>query len=151
MPWGSSEKKNAYQRIYYQKTKERFREACQRRNKAMWKSGASLKWRFSTAVAQAKRRGIVWDLPKEFYEKLIVRPCDYCNEPLHISGSGLDRIDCTKGYSLGNVVPCCTRCNRIKGTWFTAEETRVAIQAVLAYRVFGRTEGNVVSVGASPN
>ena len=29
--------------------------------------------------------------------------------------SGVDRIDSSKGYTKDNVVPCCGKCNRMKG------------------------------------
>lgn len=38
---------------------------------------------------------------------------DYAPE-MEIRYSGLDRIDSEKGYILGNVVPCCWQCNKIK-------------------------------------
>lgn len=33
---------------------------------------------------------------------------------MEIRYSGLDRIDSTKGYVLGNLVPCCFQCNQVK-------------------------------------
>lgn len=40
--------------------------------------------------------------------------CHYCSGPLPRAGSGVDRIDSALGYVPGNVVPCCTKCNRAK-------------------------------------
>jgi hypothetical protein len=53
----------------------------------------------------------------------IVEPncCTYCFGPLPNYG-GLDRIDNSRGYEPGNVVPCCTDCNRIRGCALTHEE-----------------------------
>lgn len=45
--------------------------------------------------------------------------CEYCGAP-PVAGSygikcnGIDRIDASKGYIPGNVVPCCMRCNYMK-------------------------------------
>jgi hypothetical protein len=33
---------------------------------------------------------------------------------MEIRYSGIDRVDATKGYIHGNVVPCCWECNKIK-------------------------------------
>jgi len=40
--------------------------------------------------------------------------CFYCGDS--IETIGLDRIDNTKGYTMGNVVPCCEPCNKAKLT-----------------------------------
>lgn len=40
--------------------------------------------------------------------------CYYCHKPLQESGSGLDRIDSSKGYTINNVRPCCKICNSAK-------------------------------------
>lgn len=40
--------------------------------------------------------------------------CVYCGN--QIETIGLDRVDNTKGYILGNVLPCCTLCNLMKRT-----------------------------------
>ena len=43
--------------------------------------------------------------------------------------NGIDRLDNEKGYELGNVVSCCGRCNRAKGTMHV-DEFRKWIAAV---------------------
>ena len=40
------------------------------------------------------------------------KPCFYCGK--EISTIGIDRVDNTKGYSVDNLVPCCTDCNKAK-------------------------------------
>ncbi len=62
----------------------------------------------------AKKRGLEVLLTKEQYIQLTEYPCYYCGGPLPLQGGGVDRIDNVKGYTLGNVVPCCTICNRVK-------------------------------------
>lgn len=49
------------------------------------------------------------------------------DQSLEIRYSGLDRIDSSKGYVLGNVVPCCSECNGMKtdhelSGWFSLME-----------------------------
>ena len=76
--------------------------------------------------AQAKGRS--YELTREQFTALILRPCYYCgrektrrlgagpnpdrHEPVY--GTGIDRVDSSKGYSVDNVVPCCTDCNKAK-------------------------------------
>jgi hypothetical protein len=52
-------------------------------------------------------------------EKIITSNCYYCDIEPNTFGEddycGLDRVDNTGNYTLGNVVPACTRCNNIKG------------------------------------
>lgn len=41
--------------------------------------------------------------------------CNYCGDPvLNSTGSSLDRLDSSKGYTITNVVPCCKYCNIAK-------------------------------------
>jgi hypothetical protein len=38
----------------------------------------------------------------------------YCHYPPRGGFNGIDRVDNSKGYILGNCVPCCSWCNRAK-------------------------------------
>ena len=76
----------------------------------------------------AKIRGLDWNLEVQQVSDLISQPCYYCGaekgntlrtpnlrgKPEELVYSGIDRIDPAKGYFLGNVVPCCKRCNTAK-------------------------------------
>lgn len=75
----------------------------------------------------AKVRGYEFALSKDEFRDIITKPCIYCGESLtqekkkkDMNGSfkytGIDRYDNSKGYVHGNCVPCCKKCNRIKGT-----------------------------------
>jgi len=74
---------------------------------------------------QAKKKEVVFDLNFEEFLELTQRSCYYCGKepenfykPVASSGgfkySGIDRIDNTKGYTKGNCVSCCKRCNIFK-------------------------------------
>lgn len=52
-----------------------------------------------------------FDLTFEDMLKLKTEVCFYCAE----KSGGYDRMDNSKGHVRSNVVPCCFRCNRIKG------------------------------------
>ena len=63
----------------------------------------------------AKRRNIVVTI--SFDEFLLLRgedKCFYCYGQLPMLGSGLDRLDNSKGYVSGNCVPCCKMHNKMK-------------------------------------
>lgn len=83
----------------------------------------------SSYMHSALKRNIFWDLTPEQFSELIKQNCTYCNgaprtytkksrkgkgRPLKITANGIDRIDSKIGYTLSNVVPCCTTCNRMK-------------------------------------
>jgi hypothetical protein len=59
----------------------------------------------------AKVAGRVWAIEQPRFEELISLPCDYCGL---MPARGLDRVDSSKGYTLDNVVPCCSTCNAAK-------------------------------------
>jgi hypothetical protein len=63
----------------------------------------------------AGRRGLEFALDKETFFTFVSKMCSYCGippNPIH----GLDRIDNDEGYVLGNILPCCIKCNKMKGT-----------------------------------
>jgi len=93
--------------------------------------------RFSHAQGMAKQRNIIWTLDFTDFCSLIEEPCFYCQNQLGApveTGSGLDRLDNTRGYELGNVVSCCQQCNEIKMDKLTPEETIAAVDAILTVR-----------------
>ena len=93
--------------------------------------------KYKSMLRAAKSRNIEVKLTYLDYLRLYERPCHYCNDEMdHISMTGyrIDRIDNSKGYEVGNVVPCCATCNMIKRELLTEDETKVAIEAILKLR-----------------
>lgn len=79
--------------------------------------------KYSASKSLAIKRGYVWELSREEYYSVIEsNACIYDGESLPPTGSGLDRKDNDIGYTLDNVVPCCTRCNTIKSDYWSYEE-----------------------------
>ncbi len=73
----------------------------------------------------ARNRNLSFRLSYKRFSELIKGNCVYCGEPpsnVKITKnckegfvySGIDRVDPKRGYSLGNVVSCCSLCNRAK-------------------------------------
>lgn len=80
-------------------------------------------------IKSAVKRGIEWRLSPEKFLHIIKLDCDYCgaepriyeSKPNYGKGrtvktlmNGIDRVDSSLGYVEGNVVPCCSACNKMK-------------------------------------
>lgn len=81
----------------------------------------------------AKNKGIPFIIdPPTFigWYRLQKKNCHYCGSLLthskltkhRLCDLTFDRKNPNEGYSLGNIVFCCRRCNIIKGNWFTEEQ-----------------------------
>lgn len=129
----NKEKDRESHRLWKQRNPERYKEICKKNGET---SSTKPSNRFHKARNKAKERQIEFDITLELYSEIITYPCNYCNGSFgHVTkGTGLDRVDNSKGYVVGNIVSCCTACNRIKSDQFTSEETSAAVKAILAYR-----------------
>lgn len=72
-------------------------------------------------VADKKQGRIVDELPSnyvtlEFLTKAIQQACFYNCGETDWHNMGIDRLDNSKPHTIDNVVPCCTKCNRERGT-----------------------------------
>jgi hypothetical protein len=96
----------------YEGTKEtRFRSGLVPWNKGNRnRDPAKLKYR--TYKANAKKRGMVWEITLEEMRGFLSSPCVYCGD----QSTGVDRIDNTLGYIKGNMAACCQICNHMKHT-----------------------------------
>jgi hypothetical protein len=78
----------------------------------------------------AKRRRLTWMLDEDwFLTHIWEQKCSYGDHP---AKGGIDRIDSSRGYEPDNCVPCCRRCNMIKGEW-TVEEMYINLEEMLQY------------------
>ena len=75
-------------------------------------SGYSIMQRYNQYKGSAKQREHEFLLSKEEFKMFWNEKCTYCGDVMF--GIGLDRLDSIKGYYVGNVVQCCTVCNRMK-------------------------------------
>lgn len=81
---------------------------------------------YTSYKLSAKRKGLEFSIPFENFVDIISLNCFYCDsEPknIKIEGkirkttfkyNGIDRMDNSKGYIIGNIVPCCKMCNMAK-------------------------------------
>ena len=83
----------------------------------------------------AVKRGLEWTLTDDQARELVLADCSYCGKPSKLAEDrttlqntrglgGIDRIDSSVGYVIGNVVACCGRCN--VGKWSDSHEDFVA-------------------------
>lgn len=78
----------------------------------------SLTGRYNTYKKGANSRKLNFLLSQDEFDFITQKPCHYCGEYekqyFDKPYSGIDRINSSMGYVEGNVVPCCTMCNRMK-------------------------------------
>ena len=91
---------------------------------------------YSEYKKNAPMRGHSFELTFEEFNSIIVQNCHYCgkkpqynprwvkiehkDQPKFLH-NGVDRIDSSKGYTVKNTVPCCSKCNLMKNV-MSAEE-----------------------------
>lgn len=98
------------------------------------KSHRSLPVMFNRAKYSAKERGIVWNISYELFVLIRSKICHYCEGKLPEVGSGIDRIENSRGYEPDNVLPCCGDCNKHRHSTWTVGEMVAAARAVKEYR-----------------
>ena len=123
----NAEKEKARAKSYHLKNRDR-------RVAYLREYARSIEGLFRNGILSAKRAGREWSITIEQFIKLREKSCYYCDGPLPETGYGLDRIDCSKGYSNENVLPACHSCNRKRSNDWSVEEARLAVQAVIAHR-----------------
>lgn len=93
--------------------------------------GSGLRKKFKEYKKAAERADRKFELTLEEFKEITSRNCAYCGSEPSASSmaktnkeaikkytlyklNGIDRIDSSKGYEKGNIVPCCRWCNIIK-------------------------------------
>lgn len=94
----------------------------------------SPKGRWSTLKTSAKKRGLSVTITFEDHQAALKSSCHWCDRELAPSGSGLDRLDNSRGYEPGNVVPCCKNCNAFRGDNLDVEEAEAVFKALKKVR-----------------
>lgn len=92
--------------------------------------------------AKAKKHGREFSLSVEEFIALTSGECHYCGVPPAATETshartypynGLDRVDNGRGYELGNIVPCCKRCNVAKND-MPLEEFLTLVERISAHQ-----------------
>lgn len=118
--------------------------------KKRWKESPNGRWKSARDAATAKKKKAKknpdrysWGLTFDEFVALDAQPCYYCNNFLGgkvIRCVGLDRIDPTKGYIPGNVLPCCSVCNKARNINFSVAEMKAAAEAIIVVRIREKEE-----------
>jgi hypothetical protein len=109
---------------------------------------ATVNGRFSILLRSAKVRNFEVGITLQQYTKLIsTNQCYYCGSPLPKRGSGLDRIDNSKGYIIGNIRTCCQMCNEAKNS-YTEVEFKAWLQRI-AVHYLGLGNQGVLSISGA--
>lgn len=124
---------------------------CRERNQELReqrkKNDSFVCWRglFGSVKSGAKARKLQFNIDLEDFVRLARSNCSYCgvapsqkvpSNAENGSGllyNGLDRVDNNLGYTLGNTVPACKRCNLAKHT-MTIEEWQEWVKRIITYR-----------------
>lgn len=78
------------------------------------KYNKTVKGRYRSLKTAAKAKG-AFNISFWEYVQILSAPCYYCGtENKGSSGTGVDRINSNKGYTLKNVRSCCPTCNTMK-------------------------------------
>jgi len=82
---------------------------------------------FRDYIRRTEKNGMMWGLTRTEFDSIVQSPCFYCkSQPTdwiprfktgrkYVGLNGIDRKDSSLGYVEGNVVPCCSVCNYMKG------------------------------------
>lgn len=95
---------------------------------------STAKGRLNLLKGQAKRRGLSVEIELDWYTKFLNQPCYYCGNSLPKYGSGMDRVDNKKGYSIDNVIPSCSDCNKGRADRYKVQEWKIMTKALIDYR-----------------
>lgn len=70
---------------------------------------------YTTYKQTAIRRGKSWDISLEEFNEEVSKSCSICGkENTGTHRNGIDRIDNSEGYVVGNIQSCCGECNYMK-------------------------------------
>lgn len=86
---------------------------------------------YASYKTHARLRKVSFAISKDVFAEMLKDDCFYCGEPpareatdigkVIVLRNGIDRIDSLQGYTQGNVVTSCTRCNQAKNNMSTNE------------------------------
>jgi len=103
----------------------RIRSVESRKNQAIAqiKPGSLLRKVYGAYKQQSRSRKLEFSISQSEFDEIVSRDCFYCGEPPMMEKktkyesrfmNGLDRIDNSLGYTISNLVSCCTPCNLMK-------------------------------------
>lgn len=90
---------------------------------------------YARYISKALEKGHIWELTLQEFHEITRKPCIYCDvapykkiKRAKFLYNGIDLLDRDKGYTLDNSVPCCSKCNRMKGPLNYLEFLEIVVQ-----------------------
>lgn len=120
--------------------KEKFRAKARRYKRSEKGQKANKRYKcnlnglYSRLKEGAVNRGLEFLLSKEDVDKTRSKPCHYCGDKIGPTSAGVDRIDNELGYLCSNILPACARCNMSRNKYFTVEEFKIMMEALLEHK-----------------
>jgi hypothetical protein len=105
------------------------------------RNGRSFQNLFHNTRSSAKQRRIPFALTRADFDKLITGRCAYGDGAYPALRIGVDRKDCSRGYELGNCVPCCARHNEMKKHFFSYSEMLFIVANVESAKACANSRG----------
>ncbi len=124
----NAQERSAYNKAYYSTHQGKLKEHQCTYSK-------TLKGRYRTVKGSAKRRSLEFTISIKQFEMEIKKPCAYCNDHYRAdigTGSGIDRLDNSKGYIPDNIASCCGHCNYLKGEIYSPLQTKAMVDVLIA-------------------
>lgn len=94
--------------------------------------------RFKKSKLAAAKRKLEWNISYDDFKSSCELDCFYCNNKLEnrklSTSAALDRKDNSVGYTLSNVLPCCSICNYLRQDILTIEETIKIVELLIILR-----------------
>src|SRR5574343_1512278 len=105
---------------------------------------------FADTRRSARLRGFEWKISKKQFIRLVSQNCFYCGVEPEVrkirvncrdrmtmeAYHGIDRKDSGVGYEMRNLVPCCSKCNRLKSS-FSFRDFLKAVEDIFFHAVLG--------------
>ena len=87
----------------------------------------SSKRKYQQLLKKCKDNNRETNLNEDNVYEISKKNCYYCGKENNSTGHGLDRIDSSKDYLIGNIVSCCGNCNRAKSDLKTSDFFEMAM------------------------
>lgn len=89
---------------------------------------------YSSFKYDAEKKDKSVEISKELYISIIEKNCYYCHNKFENGCNGIDRLNSSIGYIIGNIVPCCKTCNIMKNT-LTKDEFFKHLKDIYNYKI----------------
>lgn len=76
----------------------------------------NIKLQYGVYQRSAGLKQLPFEMTQDEFERVVKNPCKYCGIIQDKGFNGIDRLDSSVGYTMENIVSCCSMCNYMKNT-----------------------------------